>query len=134
MTVINQRLPLNRKEAEALAWGLAGIGDFIDRRIESPTDPLAILINLGYSRDQIGEAVEGLWEVAYGDWLAGGWTDLEKAILRCCIENTDWIGVYRTSEPTKSSPGHIEEALAALRSLAAKFEHFGIEVNHLPFD
>lgn len=134
MTVTHKKLPLTKKEGEAICWGLARIGDFIEREPDGPTDPLAILLTLGYSRPIIAKAVEGLWEVAYGDTLTGDLTELEGHILRLCVENTDWITVYRTSASTKYSKPHIEEALAALRSLAAKFDELGIEVNYIPFE
>lgn len=135
MTVAtNKKLPLTKKEGEAICWGLALIGDFIEREPTGPADPLAILLTLGYSRPVITRAIDGLWEVAYGDTLTDDLTDLERHILRLCVENTDWITIYRTCAPTKSSPPHIDEALAALRSLATKFEKLGIEVNHLPYE
>lgn len=134
MPVKHKKLPLTKKEAEAICWGLARIGDFIDREPDGPTDPLAILLTLGYSRPIITKAIEGLWEVAYGDTLTDDLTELERHIFRLCVENTDWITVYRTAAPTKDSPPHIDEALAALRSLAAKFDKLGIEVNYLPFE
>jgi hypothetical protein len=135
MTVATfKRLPLTKKEGEALCWGLARIGDFIDREPDGPADPLAILLAMGYTRPAITVTVEGLWETAYGDTLTTDMTELERHVLRLCVENTDWITIYRTHAPTKNSPAHIDEALAALRSLATKFEELGIEVNHLPFE
>ncbi len=134
MPVIHKKLPLTKKEAEAICWGLGRIGDFIDREPDGPTDPLSILLTLGYSRPMISKAIEGLWEVAYGDTLSDKFTELEGHILRLCVENTDWITVYRTAAPTKHSQPHIDEALTALRTLAAKFDELGIEVNYLPFE
>jgi hypothetical protein len=127
-------IPLNDKEAEALMWGLAQVGDNIDRKVEEPTDPLFGLMAMGYTRPAIAEAVGGLWEVAYGHKLEGDWTELEEAILRACVEQTTWINVYRTHPPTKDSPPHINEALKALRTLAAKLDKLGIEINFIPFE
>lgn len=134
MTTKNKPIPLTKKEGEAICWGLGRIGDFIEREPHGPADPLAILLAMGYTRNMITVAIEGLWDVAFGDVLPDEFTKLEGHILRLCIENTDWITVYRTAAPTKYSQPHIDEALSALRSLAAKFEKLGIEVNHLPFE
>lgn len=127
-------IPLNDKEAEALMWGLAQVGDNIDREVEDRTDPLFDLLAMGYTRPTIAKAVEGLWEVAYGHKLEGGWTELEEAILQACVEKTTWINTYRNFAPTKDSPPHIAEALEALRTLAAKLDELGIEVNFIAFE
>ncbi|UIS25265.1 hypothetical protein [Erythrobacter phage vB_EliS-L02] len=127
-------IPLNDKEAEALMWGLAQVGDNIDREVTDRTDPLYGLLALGYTRPMIAKVVESLWEVAYGHKLEGGWTELEKAILKACVESTSWINVYRTHPPTNTSPPHIAQALEALRTLAAKLDEFGVEVNFIAFD
>lgn len=127
------RIPLAEKEGEALMWGLAQIGDYLNRRPNQPNDPLFILLNEGWSRKAIGEACERLFEVAYGDWLSEPWTDLERSILRCCIENTTWIETYRTHQPTAGNSAEITRALETLRSLATKLDAFGIEIAHIPF-
>lgn len=134
MTVETLPIPITDKEGEALMWGLAQIGDYLDRTPTEASDPLYILLHAGYTRPQIKMGVEGLWEVAYGKYLGGGWTELEKTILRLCVENTSWITTYRTTAPTRDNPGFINEALGALRSLAAKFDKLGVEINHLPYE
>ena len=127
-------IPLTKKEGEGLMWGLAQIGDHLDREPTEPTDPLYILLQEGYTRPQIKDAVNGLWEVAYGDWLGEDWPTLERLILRLCVESTSWISVYRTTAPTRDSPALINEALTALRTLSAKLDKLGVEINHIPYD
>lgn len=134
MTVEDRPIPISAKEGEALMWGLAQIGDHLDRIPTEADDPLFILLKEGHTRKEIAGAVEGLWEVAYADTLSGGWTTLEQLILRLCIENTSWVTAYRNQAPTRGNDGFIDEALGALRSLAKKFDQLGVEINHIPFN
>lgn len=131
---VETALPLSPKEGEAIMWGCAQIGDYIGQDVGDPTDPRFILLNAGWSREAIKTACEGLEEVACGTTLGPAYTPLEQAILRCCVENTSWIDAYRSNEPTKNSPACINQALAALRSLAGKLETLGIDINHIPFN
>lgn len=131
MNITSQRIPLTSKESEGLLWGLAQIGDYINREVSDPTDPLFILLADGWQRRAIARACDDLSPVAVGNWLAGDWSALEQAILRLCVENTSWIEIYRTHDITADNPIMIEEALAALRSLARKLDAFGVEINHI---
>jgi hypothetical protein len=119
-------LPLSRKEAEAIMWGLAQIGDYLDREPTDPADPLRRLLDLGYTRESIGETCEGLFAVAYGDWLASPLTSLEGDILRMCVESTSWVAAYSLEGISTT------EARTTLRSLAAKLDKLGIDINHIP--
>lgn len=132
MIVSDHRIPLTSKESEALLWGLAQIGDHVQRTPVGSDDPLFILLEDGWPRRAIARACEELSPVAVGNWLAGGWSELEQTILRLCVENTTWITIYRTHDITAGDSVMIEEALATLRSLAAKLDSFGIEVNYIP--
>ena len=114
-------------------WGLAQIGDEVDRIPEHATDPLSILLDEGWDRPAIKQAVNGLWEPVFDARLSSDLSAIERSILRTCVENTNWIAVYRTTPPTRDDPQHIEEALGALRSLATKLDTVGVAVNHLPF-
>lgn len=134
MSIKTKPIPLSAKEGEAIMWGLAQIGDHLDREPTEESDPLYILLKSGYSRKQIGECVEQLWPVAYSNYIGGGWTELEQLILRLCIENTSWISAYRNNEPSRGKDSFINEALSALRSLAGKLDLLGVEVNHIPFE
>lgn len=113
-------------------WGIAQIGDKVCRKTDDPSDPLFILLADGWTRRAIGLACDGLMPVAIGNWLAGEWTELERTILRLCVENTSWIDAYRNHHPTAGDTTMINEALTALRTLAAKLDSFGIEVNYIP--
>lgn len=132
MTDIITRVLITDKESEALMWGLAQIGDHLDRRPTDPSDPLRIALDAGYSRKAIALTCAGLFAQVYTDWLTGPFGDLDKLLLRLCVENTTWVTTYRTTEPTRSSPPLISEAMEALRTLSKKLEAFDIEVNHIP--
>lgn len=131
MTITSQRIPISSKESEALLWGLGQIGDYVNREVTDPADPLSILLADGWTRRAIASACDELSPVAVGNWLAGGWTELEVTILRLCVEKTSWIEVYRTHDLTADDPTQINQALAALRSLARKLDLFGVEINQL---
>jgi hypothetical protein len=127
MTENHARLRLQTKELEAMMWGLAQISDLPEREPEDPTDPLAILLKEGWNREAIMEASTGLCEMVYMLTLAEPLTNLEKAILRVCIENTSWVASYIQLGP---AGGNENDARKTLRELAKKFEEsFGIEVN-----
>lgn len=134
MTITRQLIPLSTKESEAFMWGLAQIGDYVTRITADPADPLFILLAAGWPRRAIANACEELMPVVCAGSLTDELSPLERAILRLCVENTTWIDCYRTHEITADNPVLIEEALSTLRSLAAKLELLGIEVNHIPFD
>lgn len=134
MTITSQRVPLSTKESEAFMWGLAQIGDYVSRITDDAADPLFILLAAGWSRRSIADACEELMPVVCTGSLTSELSPLERTILRLCVENTTWIDCYRTHEITADNPVLIEEALSTLRSLAAKLEQLGIEVNHIPFD
>lgn len=134
MNEVTERQPITIKEAEAIMWGLAEIGDRPRRMAGDSTDPLRHLLDAGYSRSLISSTCIEMEVMCYTKFLSPPFTDLEAMILRLCIENTSWINAYRVNDPTKDSPAHIDEALATLRSLAAKLEAYGIEINHIPFN
>lgn len=131
LNITSERIPLTSKESEALLWGLGQIGDYVNREVTDRADPLFILLADGWTRRAIARACDELSPVAVGNWLAGEWSELESTILRLCVENTSWIAVYRTHDLTAGDPTQINQALAALRSLAVKLDKFGIEINQL---
>lgn len=123
-------VPITKKEAEALAWGLAQIGDYLDREPTEASDPLFILLSDGFSHEAIGSTCTDLFIVAYSGVITSPLTNLEKAILRLCVENTSWIDSHHRS--VASSPAMISTAKQTLRSLAEKLEFFDITVNFIP--
>lgn len=129
MTEINAKLRLEPKELEALMWCLAQISDLPERVPESPSDPLAVLLNLGWGREAIMEASTGLLEMIYMLTLAEPFTALERDILRVCIENTAWVAAYIQLGP---AGGNEDDCRKTLRDLAGKLEQsFGIECNFI---
>lgn len=134
MTITRQLIPLSTKESEAFMWGLAQIGDYVTRIPTDASDPLFILLAAGWPRRAIANACEELMPVVCAGSLTSELSPLERTILRLCVENTTWIDCYRTHEITADNPVLIEEALSTLRSLAAKLEQLGIEVNYIPYD
>ncbi len=129
MTEIITRVPLTEKEGEAIMWCLGQIANYPDREVQSETDPLGVLLNEGFGRDEIMDTANAMFEIAYGDWLSDPMTALQRTILRVSVENTTWIGEY-----LRSLPHMVGEAKAALRSLATKLDAFNIHVNHIPAD
>lgn len=134
MTDTLLQVPISLKEAEALMWVAGQIGNWPERKPKDDRDPLAVLLAAGYNRSAIMEAVGAIEQIAYNKLISEPLTALERDMLRVCIENTSWIETYRTHEPTAHVPALIEEALAALRSLAKKLDRFGIEITHIPFN
>ena len=134
MTItLHERVPITDKEAEGLMWGFAQIGDHADRDPPfEPGDPLPILLAAGYTPEAIKESCEALFELAYDNCLISVLTDLERMILRLSVENSSWIWHYKEHHP--AATGMIREARAALRSLSAKLELVGIDINILPTD
>lgn len=126
--------PLSMKEAEALMWCLGQIVNWPYRKDDGPGDPLHTLLALGYTREAIMETGEEMFSIAYNKLLCEPLTALEKAILKVCVENTTWIGAYRTGKPTMHRPLMINEALQTLRLFAKKLEALGIEIVHIPND
>ena len=129
MSAMMTRVPLTQKEGEAIMWCLGQIVNYPDRELQSETDPLRVLIEEGFSREDIMETGNAMFEIACGDWLSDPMMPLQKSILRVCVENTTWIGEYLLVLPHM-----VKEANAALISLAHKFEAFDIHVNHIPVD
>lgn len=129
MTDMMTSTPLTRKEGEAIMWGLGQIVNYPTRKVLSETDPLGVLLKEGFSRSAIMRTGNDLFGIAHERALKEPLTELEKAILRVCVENSTWLEPY-----LENSPGLVEEAKATLRSLAAKLETVGIEVNHIPND
>lgn len=129
MTDVTTRVPLTAKEGEAIMWCLGQIVNYPDRPVLSVTDPLGILLNEGFAREEIMDTGNGMFEIAYGDWLSDPLTPLQKAILRVCVENTTWVTAYVTDMPSLAY-----EARATLRSLATKLEAFDVDVNFIPAD
>jgi hypothetical protein len=119
------------KETECLMWGLAQIGDYPTREAKEKTDPLFIL-DRTYKRDEIVATCQMFFRnFETGRHVFYPLTELERDILRCCLENTSWLTSYdvaRHSEAMKS------EARGAMRDLAFKLEPFGVEVSYLPAD
>lgn len=133
MTNAITRVPITDKEAEALMWGLAQIGDHAHRKnVTDPSDPLFILLEAGHEPKAIQARCEEMFAHAYTNCLTDPFTDLERLILRLCVENSSWVWHYKEHLPEK--PTMAREARAALRSLAEKLEIFGIEINILPTD
>lgn len=124
---MTERVQLTGKEGEALLWGLSIIADVPHRVPTDPNDPLAVLFANRWSRDDIMACAKDLHEFAYGDYLAGPFNDLDKDILRVCVENTTWLQPY-----VEHRPELLGVAKQALRGLAEKLDQFGIEINHIP--
>lgn len=129
MMEVHTRVPLTEKEGEAIMWGLGQIVNYPSRRPRSDTDPLSVLLNEGFRREAIMTTGNDLFQLAYGDCIQEPLSELERAILRVCVENTTWVEQYIEHRPQQA-----EEARATLRSLATKLETLGIEVNHIPND
>jgi hypothetical protein len=127
------RVPITGKEAEALMWGFAQIGDYAFRGdVTDKADPLFILLDAGYQPQAIHECCEGMFDYAYTKCLADPFTTLESLILRLSVENSSWVHHYQIHSPTETEM--IDQARTALRTLAEKLDLFGIEVNFLPQD
>ena len=127
------RVPITDKEAEALMWGFAQIGDHAFREdVTDPADPLFILLKAGYQPEAIHACCEGMFEYAYANCLTDPFTDLERLILRLAVENSSWVYHYQLHMPEERLM--IKEARAALRTLAEKLEFFDIHINILPTD
>lgn len=119
------------KETECLMWGLAQIGDYPDRPATELTDPLFILEKT-FKRSAIIECCEAFFQsFESGRHLFYPMTELERAILRCCLENTSWLSSYDEANLSEEMK---REARKALRDLAFKLEPFGVEVSYLPAD
>lgn len=123
------RTPLTGKEGEALLFGLAIVMDEPDRVPDRAGDPLTALFSDGFTRDQIMAAGPRLHEFAFDDFIEEPLSDVEKAILRVCVENTTWLQPYIDTRPEL-----LGIAKKTLRDLAAKLEPFGIEISHIPND
>ena len=123
-------VPITPKMGEAIMWGLAQIGDQPRRTAEHPSDPLFILLQR-WPRREIMKTCAGMWQMAYGDVIREPLTDLQKDILRCCVENTTWLESYVHNELIGPSSLLVGEAKAALRELAAALEALGIDVNDI---
>lgn len=127
------RVPITDKEAEALMWGFAQIGDHAFREdVTDPADPLFILRVAGYQPQAIHECCEAMFEYAYANCLTDPFTDLERMILRLSVENSSWVYHYQYHMPHETLM--IKEARSALRTLAEKLELFDIHVNIMPTD
>lgn len=123
---------LSEKDREIIAWGLGQIVNYPDRADTGPGDPLYVLLAAGHPRDSIMTTAEAMFELAYGWTLTDALTALERDILRVCVENTSWVTAYVECEPTANDPRAIDESRGHLRSLAAKLDELGIEVNFMP--
>jgi hypothetical protein len=120
-------IPLNEKEGEALLWGLSIIGDLPERDIEGPQDPLGVLLNEGFSRHDLAERCKALENFAYGNCIVAPLAEIDRSILRACVENTTWLKAY-----AQYLPELLDVAKAALRTFARKLDQLGVEVNHIP--
>ena len=125
------QVPITVKMGEAIMWTLAEIGDRPDRVPTDPTDPLLILLSK-YDRSDIMKTVEGMWDMAYGDWISEPLTDVQKDVLRVSVENTSWITAYYENHLVTDKAAYTNEARTVLRELALRLEAFGIEVNFIP--
>jgi hypothetical protein len=63
--------------------------------------------------------------------LPAPFDEVEREILRLCVENSLWLRPYVESGPT---PAHLEEARSTLRQLARVLEGVGVEITHIPFE
>lgn len=132
MTTIT-KVPITDKESEGLMWGLAQIGDHAHRKnVTDPSDPLFILLSMGYKAGNIKDCCEGLFELAYAHCLNDQLTQLERIILRLAVENSSWVWHYKHHCPEETTMAN--QARKALRSLAEKLELIDISVNYLPED
>jgi hypothetical protein len=123
------KVPLDGREGEAIMWALGQIVNEPEREAYGPTDPLRVLLDAGHKRSEIMKVGEALFQFAYDDWITGPLTDVQRDILRVCVENSTFLIAYR-----QNFPGLLQEAEKALRTLAVKLEAFGIEVSHIPDD
>lgn len=124
------RVPIDEKEAEALVWGFAQMGDYAHLKPTGPSDPLHTLREAGFGPKAIREACDILFGLACTRWLVDPFTELELLILRLAVEQSSWLDHYRRH--IEDHAGNVREGQNALRSLATKFEAFGIEVNVIP--
>lgn len=126
--------PLYQKEKEALLWMLAEIAYRVTQKVSSPTEAVFILKAAGHKPKDIAKAVERVETQVFAGALTAPFSPLELLILQTCVEQSTWINQYRNGGATAGNQGFIDEALSALRTLAAKLEGFGIEITHIPFD
>lgn len=122
---------LTAKEAEALMWASAEMVDLVD---PSESRAVAEMLNRGWPHASIRKAGTELENIAAVRVLPATIGMAVRDALIVAVENTTWIECYRTADQTKDSPGHINEALVTLRSLATKLDTLGIEINHIPYD
>lgn len=120
---------LTPKEGEALMFPMAYIFDIPDRVPEEVDDPLAVLFAEGFSREEILACGPRIYQFAFDDYIEEPLSEVEKAILSVCVENTTWLQPYIDCQPEL-----LGVAKKTLRDLAAKLETLGIEVNHIPND
>lgn len=120
------RQPLTGKESELLFWAVAEIADRPDRIPTEPGDPLKVLLDAGLTRDAIMAGAASIEDIAHGDFIEDPLTDIQRTILRVCVENSSWL------KPQDQFGGDQSAAKKTLRELSKKLELFGIEVNHIP--
>lgn len=125
------REPLGLKDSEAIMWCLGEIFDRPDREPTEAGDPLRALLDAGWPREAIMLAGPSMWAIADGDWLEEPMSDLQKDILRACVENSSWVAAYIQNGP---AGGNEDDARRTLRNLAEKLETFGIECNFIAND
>lgn len=125
-------IDLDEKDREIIAWGLGQIVNYPDRAPEGPGDPLFVLLDMNYPRAVIMPTAEAMFELAYGWTLTDALTALERDILRVCVENSSWVTAYIECGPTADDPSAAAASRGHLRSLAAKLDQLGIEINFMP--
>lgn len=125
----NVQLKITPKELEALMWGCAQISDVPERVPNDPQDPLAVLLALGYARDDIMEGCTTLEERVFMCIIREPLEQIERDILRVIVESCSWVRAYIELGP---AGGDENDARATLRGLAGKLEEtFGIECNFI---
>lgn len=125
---------ISTKEAEAILWTLAIIGDSPDRVPEHPSDPLFGLLQR-HDRGAVITACKAMEKKLFPKkTLSAPKSPVKRDILRACVENSTWLIPYVEHDDSPHSHALLVEARCALQTLAAKLEALDIAINHIPFD
>lgn len=133
MTVIDTRL--SAKEAEAAMWIAASLVDESD--VESQyldNDHLVMRLRAkGFTDNQIREEGRALEDLVAKRILPPELNAIQIEALKEAVERTTWIECYAEDSLGLSGPEGLNEALKAIRSLAAKLEQRDVEILQLAY-
>lgn len=82
-----------------------------------------------WGRAKVEESIDRLYDPIEDREIPEVLTDVDKDVLRECVEGSLWVGAYARHGP---SAAHLSEARATLRDLSRLLEPMGIEINHIP--